>query len=533
MRRLLAPALTCLLLLAACDDDGGGDGGTDEDAGSVGDAGDRMDGGGTDGGDEDGGTSDPDAGPLPPPTACAYEAPTGPVAYVATDGDDGSGDGSMGSPWATITHALDNVADGTTVLVRPGTYNGRIRMRGTFASGVVVRSEVPYMARLRHDEAVMTFYPTGAGCEGMTVEGFDIAHDGPGAGALVVHIDGGGDNSVRRITLRNNVMHDSFNNDVLKINNGISEVVVERNMFFNQTGSDEHIDLNSAEGVVIQDNIFFNDFASSGRTNGNDTSSYIVIKDSNGDTDVYTGSRNITLRRNVFLRWEGTNATGFLLFGEDGQPFSEVQGALVENNLFLGDSANPMRAPFGIKGSRDIVFRHNTTVGDMPARAFAFRFNREGSNPEIVGVELYNNIWSDPTGTMGSLGGGDGNDFSDASPDHVTDFTIDNNLYWNGGSAIPEDSSEAINITDDANAVTGDPGLGALSGLVAPHWDGTAFADGSSDICAAFERLVTMYGTPSAGGAAIDVASTSHAASDDILGRPRSGAPDMGAVERP
>jgi hypothetical protein len=30
-----------------------------------------------------------------------------------------------------------------------------------------------------------------------------------------------------------------------------------------------------------RDNIFMNDFAGSGRTNGNDTSSFIVIKDSN------------------------------------------------------------------------------------------------------------------------------------------------------------------------------------------------------------------------------------------------------------
>ena len=64
--------------------------------------------------------------------------------YVATDGDDGSGDGSMGAPWATITHALDSVSDDSTILVRPGTYFGRVNLRGTFANGVTVRSEIPY-----------------------------------------------------------------------------------------------------------------------------------------------------------------------------------------------------------------------------------------------------------------------------------------------------------------------------------------------------------------------------------------------------
>lgn len=516
----------CLLLAVGCGDDDG-DPGT-RDAGEERDGAAPADSGpGTDGGPR------PDAGPPPPPSACTYEAPTGDVVYVATDGDDDAGDGTMGSPWATITHALDNVTDGATILVRPGEYAGRIRMRGTFATGVVVRSEEPYRARLRNDGPVMTFYEDGRGCEGITVEGFDIAHSGAGASALVVHLDAAGSGQVTRITLRNNVLHDSFNNDVLKINNGIDGIVVERNLFFNQTGSDEHIDLNSAQGVVIQDNIFMNAFAESGRAVTNDTSSYIVIKDSNGDSDRYTGSRDITVRRNVFLRWQGDGGTGFLLFGEDGQPFHEVQGALVENNLFLGDSPTVMRAPFGIKGSRDIVFRHNTTVGDLPARAFAFRFNREGSNPVIEGIELYNNIWSDPSGTMGALDGSDGNDFADVAPDDIGAFSIASNLYWNGGSAIPEDAAEAIDPSDDGSMIVGDPNLGDLAGIVAPHWDSTAFADGSADICEAFERLVTSYATPGSGSAALGVADPARMAGDDILGRPRGGSPDVGAVEAP
>ena len=57
--------------------------------------------------------------------------------YVTVGGNDTSGDGSAIAPWATITHALDNAVDGSTILVRPGTYSGRVRLRGTFESGVV------------------------------------------------------------------------------------------------------------------------------------------------------------------------------------------------------------------------------------------------------------------------------------------------------------------------------------------------------------------------------------------------------------
>lgn len=64
--------------------------------------------------------------------------------YVADNGDDTLGDGTSSNPWATITNALDHVPDGSTILVRAGTYYGRTRLRGTFTQGVTVRSETPF-----------------------------------------------------------------------------------------------------------------------------------------------------------------------------------------------------------------------------------------------------------------------------------------------------------------------------------------------------------------------------------------------------
>ena len=121
------------------------------------------------------------------PTSPAAILAQGGTFYVATNGDNNTGDGSAGSPWFTINHALDNVPDGSTILVRPGTYTGRVRLRGTFTQGVIVRSEVPYQARLRHttDETVVTcFYG-----KGITLEGFDIAHTSANPnGGLVIQI---------------------------------------------------------------------------------------------------------------------------------------------------------------------------------------------------------------------------------------------------------------------------------------------------------------------------------------------------------
>ena len=457
--------------------------------------------------------------------------------YVALDGSDTSGDGSSANPWATITQALDNVTDGATVSVAPGTYNGRIRLRGTFTNGVTVRSQVPYQARLRHSDTVVTCYYG----QGITLEGFDIAHDGPGAGALVIQIqdligDPGGDDFVSRIVLRDNILHDSYNNDILKVNNGAGQITVEGNMFYNQTGSDEHIDANSVTDIIIQDNIFFNDFAGSGRVNGNDTSSFVLVKDSNGADDTNLGSDGITIRRNIFLNWEGSSGSNFVLMGEDGNAYYEAKNVLIENNLMLGNSSNVMRAPFGTKGAQNVVFRHNTIVGDLPSLAYAMRLNTEGDNPPNDNITFYNNIWSDPTGTMGAEDATRPNDFSDTPEGETSPFALGNNLYWNGGAAIPSDANETINYTDDALRIVNDPLLTDNSGIISPRWNETLaqFDDGSSTITEAFAALVAAYGTPAQGSPAIDTADGAQAATEDILGTPRppGSLADVGAVER-
>lgn len=446
------------------------------------------------------------------------------------------GDGSFGKPWATITRALDSVPDESLVLVAPGDYYGRVQLRGEFDVGVTVRSQTPYQARLRYNATVVTcFYG-----KGIAFEGFDVAHDGPGAGGLVMQVqdligDPGGDDTVSRIEIRNNVFHDSYNNDLLKVNNGARNVLVEGNLFYNQQGSDEHMDVNSVVDVVIQDNLFFNDFSGSGRTNNNDTSSFIVVKDSNGTDDNVLGSDRITIRRNVFLNWEGSSGSNFVLFGEDGQPFYEAVSSLVENNLLIGNSSNVMRAAFGVKGCRDITFRSNTVVGDLPSLAYAMRLNVEGNNLPNLNIAFHNNIWSDPTGTMGAEDSSRPNDFSDTPPGETTSFTLNNNLYWNGPNPIPASGSELVNYTNDAARVVGDPVLPSQSSIVVPCWHpgAGAFADGSATIREAFERLVNLYGVPGESSAALDAADPNHAPAEDILRRPRPGGalPDIGAVE--
>ena len=96
---------------------------------------------------------------------------------------------------------------------------------------MTVQSEQAYQAQLRHDDTVVICYF----CQGITLSGFNIAHTGAGAGRYVIQIqDLNGDGSGgRQVTLRNNIIHDSRNNDLLKINNGADTITVEGNIFYN------------------------------------------------------------------------------------------------------------------------------------------------------------------------------------------------------------------------------------------------------------------------------------------------------------
>jgi len=449
--------------------------------------------------------------------------------HVATDGSNTTGDGSVLDPWATIEHALGEVPDGSLILVAPGRYDGRIRLDDQFTAGVVVRSEVPYLAQLRHTQTVLTCF-TGIG---ITIEGFDIAHAGPGAGPLVIQVQDligspGGVDAVSRIVFRNNIIHDSYNNDLLKINNGAREVLVEGNLFYNQLGHDEHMDINGVVDVEVRGNIFFNDYAGSGRPNNNDTGSYIVVKNSGG----LALNEQFYIHRNIFLNWEGSSGSNMILFGEDAQSFYEARDALVENNLLLGNSPNNMRAAFGVKGCREIRFRNNTVAGDLPALAFAMRLNREGANPANDEIAFHNQIWSDPGGSMGATFSNNNDDFSDTPPGDTLTFIFDHNLFWNGGNAVPEDPGELINPSDDVSAVIGDPDLPDQTGIVLPRWDDIAegFISGNASIQEEFIRLA-QYGQPGSLSAAIDAADPAESPELDLLGQVRGPAPDLGAIE--
>jgi hypothetical protein len=457
--------------------------------------------------------------------------------FVAVEGSDTQGDGSRENPWKSITYAVRKIPDGARLLVLPGSYKEAIELERKFKKGVILQSLVPYAAQLRNREKVVSCDT----CAGITMEGFDIAHL-PGSNqpyVIQIHNRDNVGASGQRVTLRNNIIHDSYNNDLLKVNHGANQITIEGNIFYNMGGPtiDNHIDVNSVHDVTIQDNIFFNCYECSRRVSPPRSGHFIVIKDSNGERDGIAGSYDIRVRRNIFLNWQGIAGGAFIGIG-DGRNFRYYQGhnLVIENNLMLGNSREHLQAAVKIEGGKDILFRNNTVSGDLPGRSYAVRFIKSGSGLPNIDIRFYNNIWSDSTGTMGVESSDGKVAFSDSPADLIESFILSNNLYWNGKRPVPFEPDHLFNYIYDGNPLRGDPLLEKnLSQIRLPFLDqeGATLADGSETIRQAFLHLVQEFGAFTLGSPAIDAADPENAPLEDILGqqRPQGSGPDIGAWE--
>lgn len=438
--------------------------------------------------------------------------------------------GSYERPWATLKHASDAVPDQfCTVWFLPGKYAGENRLNRRFTTPTTFKSVQPYRAELHAYGAPVII----SGGVNITIEGFNIYQTGPGAVGMVVAVDHSDKGWAEFITLRNNIIHDSYDDDLLKIYSGVRYAVVQNNIFYNQGAPEEHIDVNSVLDSVIEDNIFFNSFESSGRTNTNQTKQFIVIKDSDGPNDGLLGSQNIVVRRNIFLNWQGQSDETIIQVGLDGKPYLEAVGVRIENNLILGNSPVQVGRSFGVRGAKDVAFVNNTIVGNLPSEAYAAWVDTAGLNPDNVNITFRNNIWSDSTGTMGAGLNDLDNDFADGNPMTVFPLVLDNNLYWNGPNLIPPGDLFSP-LIDDRHLVIGSPLLNeSYQGLVLPVWKGTGFASGSATIREEFLRLAGLYGTFPGTSPAIDRADPAYTPVEDIFGRRRDSRPDLGAYEYP
>jgi hypothetical protein len=460
-------------------------------------------------------------------SALAY---AGSTRYLSPTGDDAKGDGSRQRPWKTIRFATDHVADdGASIILLDGVYEGSQSIGRHFTQTCTICAENPYRARLRSPaDRNRVFYCYDG--SNVKLQGLEMFGSGATAGEYMVHLGG---SKVHDLTFENCIIHDSYNNDLIKINDLANHILFRGCIYFNQTdhGGDEHFDINTVTDIAVEDSIFFNDYAGSGRKSENQAHAFIVIKNSSNKPDI---TQRIALRRNIFLNWQGRADEAFILLGEDGKPFFEAQKVTIENNLFIHNSPLRLWSTLLMKGGlRDITFRANTIVGHPLIRAtggLAAVCLRIDQNPPMGDINFCNNMWCDRTGEMSRFSMSDGKVFAPGSKQ-----VISNNLYWNGGKSVPTTPNDVLVPGRDAKKVLADPGLPDPSGeVLLPRLDPATgkFPSGQTSIRGEFERLVNRYATLGASSPAIGAADVANMPATDILGRPRGKQPDVGCYQR-
>ena len=455
--------------------------------------------------------------------------------YLAPGGSDSAGNGSRQKPWRTMEYATGKVPDdGSTVVLLDGQYDGSQSVSRQFRKSCTVRAEHAYRARLSgglRQNRVLTCYEAA----NVVFRGLEIVGSGASQGEYLVHIS---TPNTHHLVFEDCVIHDCYNNDMIKINDATHHILFRNCVFYNQTDGEgfQHFDINTCTDIRLEDSIFFNDYAGSGRRSAHRSQGFIVAKNSGSTPDV---TRRIDLRRNIFLNWDGKPDMAFILLGEDGKPFTEAQQVMIENNLFIHNSPVRTWGTLLYKGGlKDITFRANTVVGHPAVKwtgAEAVVCLRIEKNPPMGDLVFANNIFCDPTGEMPRLAIGEARTFAPGSKQVLL-----NNLYWNAGKTVPAESQDVLVPGRDAKKILADPRLGhwaagksAGGAATRPRWDAKRgnFLSGQKTIREEFERLARLCAVPAAGSPAIHAADVMNMPKDDILGHPRGQRPDLGCVE--
>lgn len=444
------------------------------------------------------------------------------VFYVAVSGSDATGDGSFDLPWASLSHALTAIPDEmSTVVVGDGTFDAPVLANRAFTTQTTVRAENAYGSRLvARGDPVLTV----AGGANLTFTGFEITRPTNDLSGLpLVWVTDRLGRPASRISIRSNIIHDAARGHLLAVDSGSQDLLVESNVLYNPGDGLSHLVLDGSDGALVRENLLFDDYVAAGRA-GDASASFLIVSNiegvrGRGDRLL---SRDLIVDRNIFLGWQGASDGHFVRLGGSGVPGREVDGLRLESNLFLGDSRAALAATLGVLGARAVAVRANTIVGNLPGLAYVAELDRRGVGPGNEDVSFHNNLWSDPTGTMSGLSVGD--------PAASAVVVSANNLYWNGGRAIP-DGSGALSVNADPSALVDDPRLPAITGVVPPRWDAARrqFAGGHETFREAFTALA-LYALTAEDSPAIDHADAEHMPLIDLLGRPR-GSPDIGALE--
>jgi parallel beta-helix repeat protein len=288
--------------------------------------------------------------------------------YVSTLGNDVTGDGSKASPWRTIQHAVNNVANAGIIRVAQGEYDENIAVRGNgsqnkavtllggYSSDFSVRDSSAYVTTINGGGRDRVVYMTWA--SGSSIDGFDIT-GGNGSGIYIEESDV----TVTHNQIRNNTaglgagifVHDwthcTIENNSIHHNTG--DTIVHLSVDFSTLRNNEICENQGTgigvyeggppkiEGNTIRDNS--GDGIASGEAKADITGNTITGNNGHGISGFQHGG---TIKNNVILdndRWgisvHSGNIAGNIVAGNRGGGISVLNNILIVNNTIVENEA--------------------------------------------------------------------------------------------------------------------------------------------------------------------------------------------------
>jgi len=398
-----------------------------------------------------------------------YSWGAGHTYYVDVNGND-TGDGSGRQPWKTVNHAISQARPGDTVLINPGVYYVTQQIS-------ITTSGEP---------------------------GNPITFSGNGQG-VVIDLSG--------YSGRNGF--EIYFADYITIEN----LTVRASQDVNSRG----IRLTHSNHSVIRNNTVY------GAGHANlfcSLSDYIVFENNEAydgaigiyvaDSTDYATVKNNVLHDNSAI---GLHMNGDLSSGGDGT----ISYAMVDSNLVYNNDATGIN----LDGVTDSTFRNNLIYNNKK-RGIAF-FKQDGAVPSNDN-EMYHNTIVMPSGGYYGIGlnyGANRNAFY-------------NNIILTEGSVPCISSTSSTNeleITSDYNLLSAHSTIGETSNgtFSFQEWQNLGYGEysGQATMDETFENYAQNDYRLKEGSPAVDVGTSEHSCSTDILGnvRPCGAAPDIGAYE--
>ena len=276
---------------------------------------------------------------------------SGKLLYVAPNGNDTTGDGTLSKPFKTITHALAIAESGTTIAIGPGIYQeGTIRIT---RPNITLTSSGPQKAVI---QAPSTGDPPlniriDPEASGAVIKNLEIVGGYYGISLETMWDWGGADRSgVKNVLIEGNIVHDT-GYDAIKIKPNVDNITIKNNEIYS-TGRAANPESCNADGI---DNVNGDNLLVEGNKIHNTCSNGIYCKG---------GAINCQIINNQF--WE-TGGAGILI-GFDTSPeyfdltvnpnYYENINGVVKGNLIR----NAKGAGIGLFASKNALVENNTVI---------------------------------------------------------------------------------------------------------------------------------------------------------------------------